>query len=115
MTCDNLLCTRQNICAFPLQCLLDYPKTIADVSTNPTAVSGKCIRGCFCNGTDNDCINDNNAKDCVFYRPINVDMMPPKRTPTDRDLVAKIEGAKVLRAEDLNELVRRFKEYAKLT
>lgn len=37
------------------------------------------------------------------------------KTLSDKDLVEKIERGNVLLAEDLNELIERFKAYSKLT
>lgn len=114
-TCENLLCTGQKFCAFPLQCTLNAPKTTANVSTANIATRVKCSRVSHCNGTKDQCININNPESCIFYNAVEVvDRVTLARVPTDRDLVAKIEKADVLRAEDLNELVKRFKEYAKL-
>lgn len=106
MICDNLLCTRQKLCAFPLQCALDVPKTTADFSTKGIEVADICDQCVLTNGGV-----------CFYRGHLNrgtICLLKRRKPLTDRDLVAKIERADVLLPEDLNELVRRFKEYAKL-
>lgn len=135
MICDNLLCTRQNCCAFPLQCTLDV---LAPISVTVTTISSKLLPVCqrsICDGSRSKCINEGNPSDCVFLsvenfpassnvvtdasQPKDIFKIAPRESAssflTDADLVAKIERGGVVLAEDLNELVARFKAYSKLS
>lgn len=104
MTCDNLLCKHQNCCAFPLQCVLNKPATVADGST-------KTFIHC------SDCRADTKLRCPVIgcYYDANKLLRPRERSAlSDKALVEKIERGNVLLAEDLNELIERFKAYSKL-
>lgn len=109
--CDQCQCFENCVyigCAFPLTATFNNPpKPIADVSTKGIEIADICDQCVLTNGGV-----------CFYRGHLNrgtLCFLNRRKPLTDRDLVAKIEGAKVLRAEDLNELVKRFKEYAKLT